>query len=47
MISDWIVSGLGRAGLDSDTSLFPGVCACRGGLSTAIKAHVPEVILWM
>ena len=45
MVSDWIVSGLGRAGLD--TSLFSGVCARRGGLSTAIEAHVPEVILWM
>ena len=41
--------GLGRAGLD--TSLFSGVCArnlrvARGGLSSAIEAHVPEVILW-
>ena len=45
MVSDWIVAGLRQAGLD--TSLFSGVCARRGGLSTAIEAHVPEVILWM
>ena len=45
MVSDWIVSGLGQAGLD--TTLFSGVCARRGGLSTAIEAGVPEVITWM
>jgi hypothetical protein len=30
-----------------DTSLFSGICARRGGLSTAIEAGVPEHILWM
>ena len=45
MVSDWIVAGLGQAGLD--TTLFSGVCARRGGLSTAIEAGVPEVITWM
>jgi len=45
MVSDWIVSGLGQAGLD--TTLFSGVCARRGGLSTAIEAGVPEAITWM
>ena len=30
-----------------DTSVFSGVCARRGGLSTAIEAGVPEHILWM
>ena len=45
MVSDWIVSGLGQAGLD--TTLFSGVCARKGGLSTAIEAGVPEVITWM
>ena len=45
MVSEWIVDGLRQAGLD--TSLFSGVCARRGGLSTAIEAGVPEVITWM
>ena len=45
MVSDWIVLGLKQAGLN--TSMFSGVCARRGGLSTAIEAGVPEVILWM
>ena len=45
MVSDWIVASLRQAGLD--TSLFSGVCARRGGLSTAIEAGVPEVITWM
>ena len=44
IVSDWIVAGLSRAGLD--TSLFSGVFARRGRLSTAIKAH-EAVILWM
>jgi len=45
VVSDWTVSGLGQAGLD--TTLFSGVCARGGGLSTAIEAGVPEVITWM
>ena len=36
MVSDWIVASWKRAGLD--TSLFSGVCARRGGLSTANEA---------
>lgn len=43
--SSWIVEALGYVGVD--TSAFSGVCARRGGLSTAIEAGVPEVILWM
>ena len=43
--SSWIVAALGYVGVD--TSAFTGVCARRGGLSTAIEAGVPEVILWM
>ena len=45
MVSSWIVEALGEAGVD--TSMFSGVCARRGGLSTAIEAGVPEVITWM
>ena len=30
-----------------DTSAFSGVCARRGGLSTAIEAGVPEPVLWL
>ena len=44
-MSDWIVDCLRQAGLD--TPLVSGVCACNGGLSTAIEAGVPEVITWM
>ena len=40
-----ILRGLGHLGMD--TSAFSGVCARRGGLSTAIEAGVPEAILWM
>lgn len=40
-----IVHAIAVLGLD--TSAFTGVCARRGGLSTAIEAGVPEVILWM
>ena len=43
--SQWIVEALGYIGVD--TSNFTGVSARRGGLSTAIEAGVPEVILWM
>ena len=30
-----------------DTRAFSGVCARRGGLSTAIEAGVPEPVLWL
>ena len=30
-----------------DASAFSGVCARRGGISTAIEAGVPEAILWL
>jgi hypothetical protein len=40
-----IVDGLCQVGFD--TSLFSGISARRGGLSTAIEAGVPEHILWM
>jgi hypothetical protein len=43
--SSWIVAALGSIGVN--TSAFAGVSARRGGLSTAIEAGVPEVILWM
>ena len=41
------VRGLGHVGFD--TSLFSGISARKGGLSTAImiEAGVPEHILWM
>ena len=44
-ISAMIVRALSHVGMD--TSVFSGVCARRGGLSTAIEAGVPEHILWM
>lgn len=44
-MSAMIVRGLGHVGFD--TSLFSGISARKGGLSTAIEAGVPEVILWM
>ena len=44
-MSAMIVRGLGHVGLD--TSLFSGISARKGGLSTAIEAGVPEAILWM
>ena len=40
-----IVRGLQATGVD--TTSFSGACARKGGLSTAIEAGVPEVILWM
>ena len=43
--SEMIVRGLTHVGFDPDW--FSGVCARRGGLSTAIEAGVPEHILWM
>ena len=45
LFSSWIVEALGYVGVDS--AAFTGVCARRGGLTTAIEAGVPEVILWM
>jgi hypothetical protein len=44
-VSASIVRGLAHVGFD--TSLFSGISARRGGLSTAIEAGVPEAILWM
>ena len=44
-LSRMIVDGLRQVGFD--TSLFSGISARRGGLSTAIEAGVPEHILWM
>ena len=43
--SSWILHALQLIG--ADTRAFSGVSARRGGLSTAIEAGVPEVILWM
>ena len=40
MVTDWIVSGLSRAGLDP--SLFSGVCARSGGyLPPSVDTHHP------
>ena len=44
-MSAMISRGLGHVGFD--TSLFSGISARRGGLSTAIERGVPEHILWM
>jgi hypothetical protein len=43
--SSWILAALCSVGVD--TTAFSGVSARRGGLSTAIEAGVPEIILWM
>ena len=40
-----IPRALARVGVDA--SGFSGVCARRGGITTAIKAGVPEHVLWM
>ncbi len=40
-----VVRSLGHVGYN--TTLFSGISARRGGLSTAIEAGVPEAILWM
>ena len=40
-----VVRAVGRVGVD--TKFFSGICARKGGLSKAIEAGVPEVILWM
>lgn len=44
-VSAMVVRAVGRVGVD--TKFFSGICARKGGLSTAIEAGVPEVILWM
>uniref|UniRef100_A0A6T8CYB4 Tyr recombinase domain-containing protein n=1 Tax=Cryptomonas curvata TaxID=233186 RepID=A0A6T8CYB4_9CRYP len=44
-VSAMAVRGLSHVGYD--TSLFSGISARRGGISTAIEAGVPEAILWM
>ena len=41
------MTGVQTCALPIYTSAFSGVCARRGGLSTAIEAGVPEAILWM
>ena len=43
--SDMIPRALERVGVDA--SGFSGVCARRGGITTAIEAGVPEHVLWM
>ncbi len=43
--SEMIPLALRQIGVDA--SGFSGVCARRGGLTTAIEAHVPEHVLWM
>ena len=43
--SHMIVDCLQQVGFD--TSLFSGISARRGGLSSAIEAGVQEYILWM
>ena len=43
--SEMVIRALRYVGCD--TSVFSGVCACRGGLSIAIEAGVPEPILWL
>ena len=44
-VSAMIVRGLDHLGYD--TSLFSGISARRGGLSTAIEKGVPEHVPWM
>jgi hypothetical protein len=43
--ADMVVAGLAQVGYDPEW--FSGVCARRGGISTALEAKVPEHILWM
>ena len=43
--SNMILKALRFVGVDA--SAYSGVCARRGGISTAIEAGVPEVVLWM
>jgi hypothetical protein len=44
-LPNMIVDGLRQVGFDM--TLFSGISASRGGLSTAIEAGVPDHILWM
>ena len=44
-ISNMIVRAVGSVGVN--TAFFSGICARKGGLSTAIEKGVPEVVLWM
>jgi hypothetical protein len=43
--SAMVVRTLGHVGFN--TALFSGICARRGGLSTAVEAGVSGAILWM
>ena len=43
--SDMILKGLAHVG--ADTRDYSGICARRGGISTATEARVPEAILWL
>ena len=40
-----ILKGLAHVG--ADTRDYSGICARRGGISTATEARVPEAILWL
>ena len=44
-ISAMVVRAAGLVGVD--TRFFSGICARKGGLSTAIEYGVPEEIVWM
>ena len=44
-VSASIVRAVGLVGVD--TAFFSGICARKGGLSTAIENGVPEEIVWM
>ena len=43
--SEMISRTLERVGVNAEG--FSGVCARRGGITTAIEAGVPEHVLWM
>ena len=43
--SGMILKGLKLAG--ADTRGYSGVCACRGCITTAMEAGVPEAVLWL
>ena len=43
--SEMIPRALERVGVSAEG--FSGVCARRGGITTAIEAGVPEHVLWM
>lgn len=44
-ISAMVVRAVGLVGIN--TQFFSGICARKGGLSTAIENGVPEEIVWM